>query len=84
MNARELTIGAAARCADCGLLRADEDDGLCTHCRLRRALRNALRHVDERYAATWVMLALVLCGLLFAVLLGAGSPQHGLLSALLR
>jgi hypothetical protein len=82
MDGQDMTLRVGARCADCGLLRADDDDGLCTHCRLRRLLRSGLHHVHERYAATWVMLAVVCALLLFTLLLGAGSPQHGLLGRL--
>lgn len=80
MDAREMTINAAGRCADCGVLRVDGADGLCPHCRLRRMWRGALREIDERYVATWVALSALVAVMLFVVLLGGGVPQHGLLA----
>ncbi|THF64604.1 hypothetical protein E6C76_11110 [Pseudothauera nasutitermitis] len=78
MNARNMALPAGKRCADCGLLRAGDADGLCPHCRLRRMLRNGLRHVDDNYAATWVMLATIASALLLTLLLGGGISQNGL------
>ncbi|AUM01189.1 hypothetical protein [Pseudothauera hydrothermalis] len=69
MSARDWTLDAAVRCADCGVLRADGEDGLCLHCRLRRMWRSALRQIEARYISTWVALSSVLAVTLLMPLL---------------
>lgn len=84
MKIGEAGGASLGRCMDCGRLRADGEDGLCAHCRLRLELLRSALYAEERYGVTWVVFAALVAVILFLAISGAGSVDRGLLGAWFR